>query len=137
MYSYIYSPNRYLLGYSFAPSIIFVTRNIVTNKIDTVHDSKNNNSLLELWLLLVKMKDDILSQFCWKVRKSSVNFLSGTQERKYIEQNKELKEMSLSGEHFCLHFPHCHLWVVIVGSGPKQQAPTVHVTCSLADAGIA
>lgn len=46
MYSFIYSPNRYLSGYSFAPSIIFVTRNIVTNKIDAVHDVKDNYSLL-------------------------------------------------------------------------------------------
>lgn len=63
--------------------------------------------------------------------------LPGTQERKYFEKNKELKEVSLSGEHFCLHFLHWHLWCATVGSAPKQQEPTIHATCSLAGAGTA
>lgn len=54
-----------------------------------------------------------------------------------MEQNRELKEESLSGEHCCLHFPHWHFWGVTVGSAPEQQELTIQATCSLADAGRA
>lgn len=50
--------------------------------------------------LLVNMKDD-MCQLCWKVWKFSGQFFPGFWERTYIEQNKEVKDVSLSGENFC------------------------------------